>query len=85
MSSTEVLLREFIVEVRIGVQQAPREVVLESSQSPDDVAKTAEKAMADGSPLRLVDDKGRTVVVPGDKIAFIEIGPAADRRVGFAG
>lgn len=73
------------MEVRIGVQQAPREVVLESSQSPDDVAAAAEAALTSGKPLRLVDDKGHTVVVPGDKLAYIEIGPAADRRVGFAG
>ena len=31
----------------------------------------------------LTDDRGRTVLVPGGKIAYVEIGPASTRKVGF--
>jgi hypothetical protein len=32
----------------------------------------------------LTDDKGRTITVPGDKIAFVEVGVATVGKVGFA-
>lgn len=76
--------KERDVEVRIGVQHAPREVMLESEQSADDVVALAEAAVAAGTPLRLVDSKGRTVIVPGDRLAYVEIDPSTERKVGFA-
>ena len=45
------------------------EVVLMSPQTPDEVVELVSSAIKDGTPLTLGDDKGRTVVVPGDKIA----------------
>jgi hypothetical protein len=73
------------VEVKIGVQFAPRELVLESSQSPDDVAKAVADALkADLGVLTLEDEKGRRVLVPADKLAYVEIAEAETRRVGVA-
>ncbi len=72
------------MEVKIGVQFAPRELVLESSQSPDEVAKTVADALkADLGVLTLVDEKGRRVLVPADKLAYVEIAENEQRRVGF--
>jgi Protein of unknown function (DUF3107) len=72
------------VEVKIGVQFAPRELVLESAQSPTDVAAAVTAALADESGvLTLVDEKGRRVIVPIDKLAYVEIAEAAQRVVGF--
>jgi hypothetical protein len=72
------------VEIRIGVQHAPRELVLESTQSGDEVQETVSKALTgDERLLVLVDDRGRRVVVPVDKLAFVEIGEESARRVGF--
>jgi hypothetical protein len=72
------------VEVKIGVQYAVRELVLESAQSPDDVAKAVSDALrADLGVLTLVDDKGRRVLVPADKLAYVEIAESEQRRVGF--
>jgi hypothetical protein len=34
--------------------------------------------------LTLVDDKGRRFMVPTSRVAYIEIGPADSRRVGFS-
>jgi hypothetical protein len=71
------------VEVRIGVQQAGRELVLESTDTPDAVAKKVADAIKNGSVLDLLDDKGRRVVVPADRLAYVEIAAAEARRVGF--
>jgi hypothetical protein len=71
------------VEVRIGVQQAARELVLESDETPDAVAKKVADALKNGTLLDLVDDKGRRVVIPADRLAYVEIAAAESRRVGF--
>ena len=71
------------MEIRIGIQHVSREVVLESNEALATVQKTIDAALATGSLLTLTDEKSRTVIVPGDKIAFIEIGAQASGRVGF--
>jgi hypothetical protein len=73
------------VEVKIGVQYAPRELVLESAQSPAEVEAAVTEALnASDTVLSLVDEKGRRVIVPVNKIAYVEIAEAASRPVGFS-
>ena len=72
------------MEIRIGVQHVNREVVLESNETVAAVQKSVDVALSSGSLLTLTDEKGRTVIVPGDQIAFIEIGAQTAGRVGFA-
>lgn len=73
------------MEVRIGVQNAPRELVLESSDAPEKVEQTVTKALSSNAPtLTLVDEKGRRVIVATDKLAYVEIAETEGRRVGFA-
>lgn len=72
------------MEVKIGVQFAPRELVLNSEQTPAEVADTVSDAIAsDGGVLTLVDDRGRRVIVPADKLAYVEIAAESPRPVGF--
>lgn len=71
------------MEVKIGIRDVAREVVLESTQSPENVANAVEQAVSSGQLLKLVDDKGRLIVVPGGLIGFVEIGAEESRRVGF--
>jgi hypothetical protein len=71
------------VEIKIGVQQIAREIALESDQSPEEIDAAVRKALADGGILTLEDDKGRRVMVPADRLAYVDISPAASRRVGF--
>ena len=71
------------MEIKIGVQQTAREIVLESDQSPEDIDAAVRAAIADGGILSLVDDKGRRVLVPAERLAYVEISPATARRVGF--
>ena len=71
------------MEVKLGVQHSPRELVLESTLSPDEVVAAVSKALADDGLLTLVDDKGRQVIVPAGKLSYVDIGVAEQRRVGF--
>lgn len=72
------------MEVRIGVQHATRDVVVNSDGTPEKLAATISKAYSAGELLSLKDSRGRTVLIPTDKLAYVEIGPIAERRVGFA-
>ncbi|MFF3396829.1 DUF3107 domain-containing protein [Streptomyces sp. NPDC002669] len=72
------------MEVKIGVQHTPREIVLESGLTAEEVESTVAEALAGKTQLlSLTDEKGRKVLVPADRIAYVEIGEPATRRVGF--
>jgi hypothetical protein len=72
------------VEVKIGVQYAPRELVLESAQSPEEVQAAVSRALSEsGGVLDLQDEKGRRVLVPTAVLAYVEIAESESRRVGF--
>lgn len=72
------------MEVKIGVQHAHRELAVESVQTPAEVVDAVTKALAEtDGVLTLVDEKGRQVIVPASKIAYVEIDEATQRRVGF--
>ncbi len=71
------------MEVKIGVQHAPRELVLECGESAQDVAKTVDKAVSENGIFSLTDERGRRVLVPVDKLAYVEIGEQEARGVGF--
>lgn len=71
------------MEIKIGVQNVAREVVLESAQSAEEVAAIIDAALANGGLMRLKDDKGREVIVPAERIGYVEIGAPERGRVGF--
>ncbi|MEW2093029.1 DUF3107 domain-containing protein [Streptomyces sp. NPDC006682] len=72
------------MEVKIGVQNTPREIVLESGLSAEEVESAVSEALnGKAQLLSLTDDKGRKVLVPADRIAYVEIGEPSARRVGF--
>ncbi|MFV0286880.1 MAG: DUF3107 domain-containing protein [Demequina sp.] len=70
------------MEIRIGVQNVAREIVIETELSGDEVAAKVADAVA-GATLDLTDAKGRRVVVPAGSLGYVEIGEEAKRRVGF--
>jgi hypothetical protein len=72
------------VEVKIGVLHTPREIVLETGQSAEEVEQAVAEALTGKAPLlSLVDEHGRKVLVPADRLAYVELGEAAPRKVGF--
>jgi hypothetical protein len=73
------------MEVRIGVQHAPRELSLDTPDSAEDIRAALDKALADDGTLSLADNRGRVIVVPARTIAYIEIGSGVAGQVGFRG
>jgi len=71
------------LEVKIGIQMGPRELVVDTSTSAEEVEQALTAALADGKVLVLTDKKGGKVLVPADKIAFVELDLAEPRRIGF--
>ncbi|WP_425860470.1 DUF3107 domain-containing protein [Arthrobacter sp. TWP1-1] len=72
------------MEIKIGIQNIGREIVLESDQTADDVAALVSEALTKGTALSLKDEKGRVVIVPGNALGYVELGGEKARSVGFA-
>ncbi|MDX6297163.1 MAG: hypothetical protein QOI51_1020 [Nocardioidaceae bacterium] len=72
------------MEVKIGVIHANRELSLETSQSAEEIHKAVAEALSGaGGVFELHDDRGRSVHVPAEKLAYVEISGETGRRVGF--
>lgn len=76
-----------VVDVRIGVTQAARELAFEvdDAQS-EDLHSRVEAALSGATDVLWVTDrKGRAVAIPSAKIAYVELGTSDERRIGFGG
>jgi hypothetical protein len=72
------------VDIRIGIQNSPRELGFETNQTAAEVEQTVAAAIADKEAfVRLTDEKGSLYLVPTGALAYIEIGSDQARRVGF--
>ena len=74
------------MDVRIGIQNSPRELGFESSQTAAEIQQAVETALSgQSSVLNLADSKGNVFVVPAAALAYVEIGSEDTRRIGFVG
>lgn len=71
------------MDVKIGIQMAPREITLETEESAESITAMVSEAVTSEGLLSLTDNKGRVVVVPGNKIAYVELGSTQVGAVGF--
>lgn len=71
------------MEVKIGVQYAVRELVVETEETAEGIEAALTAALANDSVLTLTDIKGKRVFVPAAKITFLEISSATQNAVGF--
>jgi hypothetical protein len=73
------------MEVKIGIHSVPRELVVETDTPPEEVERLLSAALEKGehAVFALSVAKGGRVLVPADKIAYVEFGGAEARRVGF--
>lgn len=72
------------MEVKIGITDSPRELVFSSTQTPGEVEELVGAALRDDAALlSLNDERGRRFLINSAKIAYVEIGVADARRVGF--
>ncbi|KIA63173.1 DUF3107 domain-containing protein [Nocardia vulneris] len=73
------------MEVKIGISDSPRELLIISSQTPDEVEALVAGALnGSGGVVSLTDDKGRKFLIQASKVAYVEIGTPQSGRVGFA-
>ena len=72
------------MEVKIGVQHANRELVVETNLSSDEIEKTVTEALkTETGLLSLTDSKGRRILIPADRLAYVELGTPTAGQVGF--
>lgn len=72
------------MEVKIGVQFGARELTIDVTEDSDTIQKAVTDALKDDSGLlTLVDSKGRRVLVPTAKLAYVELGSPSVGQVGF--
>jgi hypothetical protein len=73
------------MEVKIGVQHAPRELVVETADTAETVEAGLARALAEDGTFAVTDNRGRRVLVPARTIAYVEIGGGVSGQVGFRG
>jgi Protein of unknown function (DUF3107) len=71
------------VEVKIGIQNAPRELIVDTDATAEDIERSLTAVLTDGGVFSLLDEKGGKILIPADKIAYMELSSAEPRRVGF--
>ena len=72
------------MEIKIGIIRTNKELVIETGQSDDEVTALLAAALTEPSGLLHLDDgKGRHLIVPADKIGYLELGQEPHRPVGF--
>ena len=74
------------MEVKIGIQSVPRELVVDTDATAAEVERELAAALAaeGGKGLfALSTQKGGRILVPAGKIAFVEFSTDQARRVGF--
>ena len=83
--TSELLLtsERITVEVKIGIQSIQRELVLDTPSSPDEVERSLTTALSNGGMFVVRDDKGGKVLIPAEKIGYVELNGAEERKIGF--
>ncbi|MGI3784783.1 MAG: DUF3107 domain-containing protein [Janthinobacterium lividum] len=71
------------MEIKVGIQYVNREVVVDTDESAASIEKSFSDAVENNSVLTLTDNRGRRVMIPGAKIAYLELGEENARKVGF--
>ena len=71
------------MEIKVGIQHVNREIVVESSESAADIEESLAKAMSQETFFSVTDERGRKVLIPAAKIAYVDLGEENARHVGF--
>ncbi|MEU0541848.1 DUF3107 domain-containing protein [Nocardia sp. NPDC005978] len=73
------------MEVKIGISDSPRELIINSAQTPAEVEALVTGALqGEAGVVALSDEKGRKYLIQATKVAYVEIGAPSAGRVGFA-
>ena len=74
-----------VVEVKIGIQSVPREIIAETDTTAEQVERALAAALTGepGALFRLDIHNGGRLLIPADKLAYVEFTTVESRRVGF--
>ena len=71
------------MEIKVGIQHVNREIVVETTESAADIEASLATAMSDETFFTVTDERGRKVLIPAAKIAYVDLGEENARHVGF--
>ena len=71
------------MEIKVGIQHVNREVVVETTETAADVERAFSEAVENAGVFTLADERGRRVLIPSSKIAYVDLGEEHARKVGF--
>lgn len=71
------------MEVKIGVTNAARELTIDSELDPAGIEEAVSTALSEGGVFTLADAKGRRVIVPVDRLAYVDVTAVSTGQVGF--
>ena len=73
------------MEIKIGIQSVARELVVETDTPAAAIERDLSAALEKGehAVFAVTVTKGGKVLIPADKIAYVEFGAAEGRRIGF--
>lgn len=71
------------MEVKVGIRNVQREVVVETNAPADEVEKALAEALENNGVFTLTDEKGRKVLIPSAQVAYVDLGAENTRPVGF--
>ncbi|QPK79711.1 DUF3107 domain-containing protein [Corynebacterium lizhenjunii] len=73
------------MDIRIGFADTARELTLRATGTQEELTRTINAAVDQGTTLELEDDKGQKYLIRTDRVVYVAVGPAKARTVGFAG
>lgn len=72
------------MDIKVGFVASPRDIVINSKEDRDALLGRVEAFLGNGGgTLKLEDNKGGVVILVRDQVAYIEVGAASGRAVGF--
>lgn len=75
-----------MIEVRIGIIESPKELILELEEDSKELVDKVNVALEKASGMVwLTDSKGKQIAVSAARIAYLEIEEEKPRKVGFGG
>ncbi|WP_375426601.1 DUF3107 domain-containing protein [uncultured Friedmanniella sp.] len=71
------------MEIKVGIQHVNREVVVETTETAAAVERAFAEAIGSEGVFTVTDERGRRVLIPSSKIAYVDLGEEHARKVGF--
>ncbi|MBT1180589.1 DUF3107 domain-containing protein [Bifidobacterium sp. CP2] len=71
------------MDIELGIRNVARTVTFSTEESAESVNDTIAKAVAEGTPIALTDDKGRRIIVPAGALGYAIVGSETKHAVGF--